>query len=116
MVSLSTVYSVSIVLASLSAMGAAMVGTKVYPIQSGGDPLAAGIGVGATITGLFAAAANKIKGTFSSESAPEPVPEPTPEALPPPTPDQLPPPTPDQLPPETTEEERLKQTSLGSSV
>ena len=116
MVSLSTVYSVSIVLASLSAMGAAMVGTKVYPIQSGGDPLAAGIGIGASITGLFAAATSKIKDTFSSTPS-EPVPTPTPDQLPPPTPDQLPPPTPDQLPPETTEEdERLKQTSLGSSV
>lgn len=125
MVSLSTVYSVSIVLASLSAMGAAMVGTKVYPIQSGGDPLAAGIGIGASITGLFAAATSKIKDTFASEPAPDQLPPPTPDQLIPPTPDQLPPPTPealppptpDQLPPQTTEEdERLKQTSLGSSV
>lgn len=85
MVSLSTVYSVSIVLASLSAMGAAMVGTKVYPIQSGGDPLAAGIGVGATITGLFASTSNKIKNFFSSDSAPEPVLE-TPPTEPAPAP------------------------------
>lgn len=87
MVSLSTVYSVSIVLASLSAMGAAMVGSKVYPIQAGGDPLAVGIGVGASITGLFAAAANKISNTFSpaEEAVPEPLPEPLPEPVPEPT-------------------------------
>jgi len=36
MVSLSTVYGLTIVLGTLAAMGSAFVGTKVYPIQAGG--------------------------------------------------------------------------------
>ncbi len=39
MVSLSTVYSLSIVLGSIAGMAAAFVGTKVYPIQSGGGDI-----------------------------------------------------------------------------
>lgn len=66
MVSLSTVYGISIVLGSLAAIGSAFVGTKVYPIQTGGDPLAGPALLGATITGAFAAA----------QKALEPKPEP----------------------------------------
>jgi len=36
MVSLSTVYGLTIVLGTLAAIGSAFVGTKVYPIQAGG--------------------------------------------------------------------------------
>lgn len=39
MASLSTVYIVSLILGSLSAIGSAFVGTKIYPIQTGIDPL-----------------------------------------------------------------------------
>jgi hypothetical protein len=56
MVNLSTVYGVSIVLGSLAAIGSAFVGTKVYPIQTGGDPLTGPALLGATITGAFKAA------------------------------------------------------------
>ena len=56
MVSLSTIYGVTIVLGSLAAMGSAYVGTKVYPIQTGGDPLAGATALAATVTGAFAAA------------------------------------------------------------
>jgi hypothetical protein len=66
MVNLSTVYGVSIVLGSLAAIGSAFVGTKVYPIQTGGDPLTGPALLGATITGAFKAA----------EKALEPSPEP----------------------------------------
>lgn len=65
--SLSTIYGVSIVLGSLAAIGSAFVGTKVYPIQTGGDPLAGPALLGATITGAFAAAKKAI------EPAPEPL-------------------------------------------
>ena len=67
MVSLSTVYGVSIVLGSLAAIGSAFAGTKVYPIQTGGDPLAGPALLGATITGAFAAAEKAVK------PAPEPL-------------------------------------------
>ena len=67
MASLSTVYFVSIVLGSLAALGSAFAGTKVYPIQSGGDPLAGPALLGATITGAFASAKKAI------EPAPEPL-------------------------------------------
>ena len=67
MASLSTVYFVSIVLGSLAAIGSAFVGVKVYPIQTGGDPLAGPTLLGATITGAFAAAKKAI------EPAPEPL-------------------------------------------
>ena len=63
MVSLSTVYAVSIVLGSLAAVGSAYVGTKVYPIQTGGDPFAGPALLGATITDAI-------------KTATEPVPEP----------------------------------------
>ena len=63
---LSTVYGLSIVLGSLAAIGSAFVGTKVYPIQTGGDPLAGATALAATITGAFAAA----------EKAVTPAPEP----------------------------------------
>lgn len=43
-------------LGSLAAMGSAFVGTKVYPIQTGGDPLTGPAVLGATITGALAAA------------------------------------------------------------
>ena len=56
MVSLSTLYGVSIFLGSLAAIGAAYAGTKVYPIQTGGDPLTGPAVLGATLTGAFAAA------------------------------------------------------------
>lgn len=36
MVSLSTVYGLTIVLGTLAAIGSAFVGTKIYPIQTGG--------------------------------------------------------------------------------
>ena len=39
MASLSTVYIVSLILGSLSAVGSACVGTKIYPIPTGIDPL-----------------------------------------------------------------------------
>jgi hypothetical protein len=67
MVNLSTVYGVSIVLGSLAAMGAAYVGTKVYPIQTGGDPLAGATALAATITGAFAVAKKAV------EPKPEPL-------------------------------------------
>jgi outer membrane biosynthesis protein TonB len=111
MVSLSTVYGVSIFLGSLAAMGAAVVGTKVYPIQSGGDPLLPGIGIGATITGFFASAADKIKGTFSSEPTPPPAPE-VPAPPPPPVQTSPPPPPPPTVQTPEKEEEKLP----GSSV
>ncbi len=43
-------------LGSLAAIGSAFVGTKVYPIQTGGDPLVGPAVLGATITGAIAAA------------------------------------------------------------
>jgi len=43
MVSLSTVYSVSIVLGSIAGMAVAFLGTKVYPVQSGGGDIQADI-------------------------------------------------------------------------
>lgn len=67
MVSLSTVYGISIVLGSLAAVGSAIVGTKMYPIQTGGDPLAGPALLGATLTGAFAAAKKAV------EPAPEPL-------------------------------------------
>lgn len=67
MVSLSTIYGVSIVLGSIAAIGSAFVGTKVYPIQTGGDPLAGPTVLAATLTGAFAAAKKAI------EPAPEPL-------------------------------------------
>jgi hypothetical protein len=67
MVSLSTIYGVSIVLGSLAAVGSAIAGTKVYPIQTGGDPLAGPALLGATLTGAFAAAKKAI------EPKPEPL-------------------------------------------
>lgn len=39
MVSLSTVYVVSIILASIAGMGSAFVGNKIYPIQGGAEPV-----------------------------------------------------------------------------
>ena len=54
-------------LGSLAAMGSAFVGTKVYPIQKGGDPLAGPALLGATITGAFAAAKKAV------EPEPEPL-------------------------------------------
>jgi hypothetical protein len=84
MVSLSTVYGVTIVLGSLAAIGSAFVGTKVYPIQTGGDPLAGPALLGATITGAFAAAKKAVEPapeplateTVKLQDVPEPVPEP----------------------------------------
>jgi hypothetical protein len=82
MVSLSTVYGVSIVLGSLAAMGASYLGTKVYPIQTGGDPLAGPATLAAAVTGAFAAAEKAL------EPAPEPLAtetvkeEPAPEIVP----------------------------------
>ncbi len=67
MVSLSTIYGVSIVLGSLAAVGSAIAGTKVYPIQTGGGPLAGPALLGATLTGAFAAAKKAI------EPKPEPL-------------------------------------------
>jgi hypothetical protein len=67
MVNLSTIYGVSIVLGSLAAVGSAIAGTKVYPIQTGGDPLAGPALLGATLTGAFAAAKKAI------EPKPEPL-------------------------------------------
>ena len=88
MVSLSTVYGVTIVLGSLAAIGSAFVGTKVYPIQTGGDPLTGPALLGATITGAFAAAKKAIEPkpeplateTVKTQDVPEPVvEEPVPE-------------------------------------
>lgn len=95
MVSLSTVYSISIVLGSLAAIVSAYAGTKVYPIQTGGDPLTGPALLGATITGAFAAAKKAIEPTpepLEVETVKEEVPvveEPvqtTEEVAPPPTP------------------------------
>lgn len=66
MASLSMVYFVSIILGSLAAIGSAFVGTNIYPIQTGGDPLLGPAILGATITGAFA----------SAQKALEPSPEP----------------------------------------
>lgn len=63
MVSLSTIYGLSIVLGSLAAIGSAFVGTKVYPIQTGGDPLAGPTALAATVSGAFAAAEKAVKST-----------------------------------------------------
>jgi len=82
MVSLSTIYGVSIVLGSLAAIGSAFVGTKVYPIQSGGDPLAGATALAATLTGAFAAAEEAIK------PAPEPLATETVKEEPTPAPEQ----------------------------
>ena len=81
MVSLSTVYGLTIVLGSLAAVGSAFVGTKVYPIQTGGDPLAGPALLGATLTGAFAAAKKAIQPkpeplateTVKPQDVPEPV-------------------------------------------
>lgn len=54
-------------LGSIAAIGSAFVGTKVYPIQKGGDPLVGPALLGATITGAFAAAKEAI------EPKPEPL-------------------------------------------
>ena len=92
MVSLSTVYAVSIVLGSLAAVGSAYVGTKVYPIQTGGDPLAGPALLGATITGAFAKATEPtpeplavettpIEASPPEESVPENIEQTSPEVL-----------------------------------
>jgi hypothetical protein len=87
MVSLSTVYAVSIILGSLAAVGSAYVGTKVYPIQTGGDPLAGPALLGATITGAFAKATPEplaVETIPTEDSPPEqPVPENTEQTSPP---------------------------------
>ena len=92
MVSLSTVYGISIVLGSLAAIGSAIVGTKVYPIQTGGDPLAGPALLGATLTGAFAAAKKAVEVQpepldvetvpTTEPSPPESVPENTEQTLP----------------------------------
>lgn len=55
MVSLSTVYGLTIVLGTLAAMGSAFVGTKVYPIQTGGTIEAALAPAAAIIPAVTAA-------------------------------------------------------------
>jgi hypothetical protein len=112
MVSLSTVYGISIVLGSLAAIGSAFVGTKVYPIQTGGDPLAGPAILGATITGAFAAAKEAL------EPKPEPLAVETTPEVPTPTAPEIPskeiPEVPTPTAPEIPVEEENPTQSEGS--
>ena len=66
-------------------MGSAYVGTKVYPIQTGGDPLAGTTALAATLTGAFAAAEKALT------PAPEPLSTETVKEEPPPVVEEPPP-------------------------
>ncbi len=108
MVNLSTIYGVTIVLGSLAAMGSAYVGTKVYPIQTGGDPLAGPATLAAAVTGAFAAAEKALTPSpepLSTETVKEQPPAPIVEETPPTPAVEETPPVVEETPPTPAVEE-----------
>jgi hypothetical protein len=85
MVSLSTVYGLTIVLGTLAAIGSAFVGTKVYPIQTGGTlemALAPAAAILPTVTAALKSATPKEELKTEVETPLEPEPEVKEEPLP----------------------------------
>ncbi len=87
MVSLSTVYGLTIVLGTLAAIGSAFVGTKVYPIQTGGTlemALAPAAAILPTVTAALKSATPKEELKTEVETPLETEPEPLPSVEQPP--------------------------------